>query len=151
MMIKVHSRYGVLMVRSYLLLCLAPLLAGCSDSEVLRMRTVGDRMYDRGAKLVQHAWEELGQTLLDQPASTKPAEPDVLSKVQMRLKWDQTLAEVEINTSLVEETIILTGTLKNDEQKQHALNLAEKTLGVKKVKDELKVQKENPPAPLKED
>lgn len=139
------------MVRPLLLLCTLPLLAGCSDSEVLRMRSVGDRMYDRGAKLVQHAWNELGQTLLDQPVSTKPVEPDVLSKVQMRLKWDQALAEVDIQASQQEETITLAGTVKNDQQKQYALTLAEQTVGVKKVKDEVKVQKDNPPATLKND
>lgn len=147
----VYSRYGVLMVRLLLLLSTVPLLAGCSDSEVLRMRSVGDRMYDRGAKLVQHAWDELGQTLLDQPVSTKQTEPDVLSKVQMRLKWDLALAEVDIQASQHEETIILTGTVKNDQQKQYALTLAEQTVGVKKVKDEVKVQKDNPPATLKND
>ncbi|MBL8824811.1 MAG: BON domain-containing protein [Planctomycetia bacterium] len=139
------------MVRLLLLLSTVPLLAGCSDSEVLRMRSVGDRMYDRGAKLVQHAWDELGQTLLDQPVSTKQTEPDVLSKVQMRLKWDLALAEVDIQASQHEETIILTGTVKNDQQKQYALTLAEQTVGVKKVKDEVKVQKDNPPATLKND
>jgi len=139
------------MVRPLLLLCTLPLLGGCSDSEVLRMRSVGDRMYDRGAKLVQHAWDELGQTLLDQPVSTKPVEPDVLSKVQMRLKWDQALAEVDIQASQQEETITLAGTVKNDQQKQYALTLAEQTVGVKKVKDEVKVQKDNPPATLKND
>ncbi len=108
-------------------------------------------MYDRGAKLALQAWDELGQTLLDQPVSTKPAEPDVLSKVQMRLKWDQTLAEVDIQASQHEETITLTGTVKNDQQKQYALTLAEQTVGVKKVKDEVKVQKDNPPATLKND
>lgn len=116
-------------------LCLA--VAGCSDADADKLRMVGDRTYDRAANIVQQTWEELGRTLLDQQPA--PKEPDLLTKVQSRLKWERDLEGLPIVASVANDVVTLTGTVKTKEQKAQAVKLVEATVGVGKVNDELTV------------
>jgi len=114
-------------------LCLA--VAGCSDADADKLRMVGDRTYDRAAVIVQQTWDELGRTLLDQQPA--PAEPDLLSKIQLRIKWERDLEGLPITATVVGDVVTLTGTVKTKEQKAQAVKLVEATVGVGKVNDEL--------------
>lgn len=116
-------------------LCLA--VAGCSDADVEKLRVVGDRTYDRAANVVQQTWEELGRTLLDQ--KPVPTEPDLLTKVQQRLKWERELHALPIVASVHGEEVILTGVVKTKEQKERAIKIAETTQGVTQVQDQLEI------------
>lgn len=127
-------------------LCLA--VAGCSDTDVEKIRKVGDKTYDRAAAVVQQTWDELGRTLLDE----QPAKPqyDLLTKIQLRLKWEKDLETLPITATLAGDTIILAGSVKTKEQKEKAAKLAEATQGVTKLKDEITVNEpEKPIAPQK--
>jgi len=116
-------------------LCLA--VAGCSDSDAEKIRKVGDKTYDRASTIAQQTWDELGRTLLDQqPATTQY---DLLTKIQLRLKWEKDLETLPIAASLAGDTVTLTGTVKTKEQKAHAVRLVESTSGVVKVTDEIKI------------
>lgn len=113
-------------------------LAGCSDADADKLRKVGDKTYDRAASLVWQTWDELGRTLLDQkPAAT---EHDLLSKVQLRLKWEKELEGQSLAVSIQGDEVILQGQVKKKELKDKAVKLAEATVGVVKVKDELTVE-----------
>lgn len=116
-------------------LCLA--VAGCSDADADKLRMVGDRTYDRAAVIVQQTWEELGRTLLDQQPA--PTEPDLLTKVQSRLKWERDLEGLPIVATVTADGVTLTGIVKTKEQKAQAVKLVEGTVGVGKVNDELTV------------
>ncbi|HQR09122.1 MAG TPA: BON domain-containing protein [Gemmatales bacterium] len=127
-------------------LCLA--VAGCSDADADKLRKVGDRTYDRAANIVQQTWDELGRTLLDQqPAST---EPDLLTKVQSRLKWERDLEGLPIVASVVGDVVTLSGTVKTKEQKAQAAKLVEGTVGVGKVSDELTVGEKDASPPIQQ-
>ena len=116
-------------------LCLA--VAGCSDADANKLRKVGDKTYDRAAVVVQQTWDELGRTLLDQQPT--PAEPDLLNKVQLRIKWERDLEGLPIVANVAGDVVTLTGTVKTKEQKELAVNLVKATVGVAKVTDELVV------------
>lgn len=126
-------------------LCLA--VAGCSDADADKLRKVGDKTYDRAAVVVQQAWDELGRTLLDQQPSS--AEPDLLNKVQLRIKWERDLVGLPIVASVAGDVITLAGIVKTKEQKVLTVKLVEATAGVGKVNDELIVgEKETAPPVL---
>ena len=114
-------------------LCLA--VAGCSDADADKLRKVGDKTYDRAAVVVQQTWDELGRTLLDQ--QQQPAEPDLLNKVQLRIKWERDLEGLPIVASVAGDVVTLTGTVKTKDQKELAFNLVKATVGVTKVTDDL--------------
>lgn len=114
-------------------LCLA--VAGCSDADADKLRKVGDKTYDRAAVVVQQTWDELGRTLLDQ--QPPPAEPDLLNKVQLRIKWERDLEGLPIVASVAGDVVTLTGTVKTKDQKELAVNLVKATVGVNKVTDDL--------------
>jgi len=116
-------------------LCLA--VAGCSDADADKLRKVGDKTFDRAAVVVQQTWDELGRTLLDQQPT--PAEPDLLSKVQSRLKWERDLEGLPIVATVTGDVVTLTGTVKTKEHKEMATKLVETTVGVSKVVDEVVV------------
>lgn len=125
------------MRRIYLMpfLCLA--VVGCSDSDAEKLRRVGDKTYERAVGIAQQTWEELGRTLLDQKPA--PTEPDLLTKVQSRLKWERDLEGLPIVATAAEDIVTLAGTVKTKEQKELAAKLVESTVGVGKVNDELVV------------
>lgn len=114
-------------------LCLA--VAGCSDADADKLRKVGDKTYDRAAIVVQQTWDELGRTLLDQQPT--PPLPDLLNKVQLRIKWERDLEALPIAVSVAGDVVTLTGTVKTKDQKELAVNLVKATVGVAKVTDEL--------------
>lgn len=120
---------------------LALFIAGCSDADAEKLRKVGDKTYDRAALLAQQTFDELGRTLLEKHA-TPAAEPDAVSRVQMRLKWDRDLSGLSLHVVQSAESITLSGTVKSPAQKEKAIALAEQTTGVSAITDELKVAKE---------
>jgi hypothetical protein len=114
-------------------------LIGCSDSDADKLRKVGDKTYDRASTLVQHTWDELSHTLLEQ----QPQQHDLATRVKLRLQWDRDLAEVPITIAHQGDVITLTGTVKTEVQKERAAILANQTLGVGKVNDDLKVEEKH--------
>ena len=129
----------------YTIIMLGLLVAGCSDAEAEKVRRVGEKTYDRAASLVLNTWDELGKTLLDPAPVTKP-EFDVASKVRYRLQWDRELDGQDITVAVMEDKLQLTGKVATKEQKDRAGQLAEQTLGVTGVKNEIEVVSEKSPA-----
>jgi hypothetical protein len=123
----------------YTIVMLGLIAVGCSDAEAEKVRQVGEKTYDRAATLVLNTWDELGKTLLE-PAPVSKPEFDVASKVRYRLQWDKDLEGQGITVTLVDEGLQLTGKVATKEQKERAQQLAEQTLGVVQVKNELELE-----------
>ncbi len=125
-------------------LCLA--VAGCSDADADKLRKVGDKTYDRAAIVVQQTWDELGRTLLDQQPT--PPLPDLLNKVQLRIKWERDLEGLPIVATVAGDLVTLSGVVKTKEQKVLAVKLVEATVGVGKVNDELVIGEKEVAPPI---
>jgi osmotically-inducible protein OsmY len=136
------------------LLALCSILSqGCSDADARRLRGVGDKTYIRAAGLAQRVWDEVGQTLLEQKQTATPVTTDVAARVTHRFQWDRDLTDLEIKVELRDESLILSGAVATDAMKQYAQELAERTLGVRKVQNDLIVEpaKGDKPSPRNPD
>jgi hypothetical protein len=130
-----------------ILLFIAPLFfAGCSDADAEKLRRVGEKSFDRASQLTRKVWDELGQTLLEQPAAA-PALTDLRTRVVQRLVWERDLADLRIDVDAEGDGVILRGQVANAMQRRRAEELAEHTLGVKKVQNDLTVGEQKSPDP----
>jgi osmotically-inducible protein OsmY len=77
----------------------------------------------KGWQAVCNGWQETG----------------LAGRVAARLRWDKKLADAQIRTRAMGNTVELKGTVRDAEQRRHALELAESTTGVEKVTDGLEV------------
>jgi len=120
---------------------------GCSDADAEKLRRAGDKTYDRVVNAAQQVADELGKTLLDQkpPTAAPPPTPDLAQKVQHRLDWERDLAGLSLQVSANADTITLSGSVKNDAQRQRAVQLAEATVGVAKVIADLDIAEAGKP------
>jgi osmotically-inducible protein OsmY len=115
-------------------------LAGCSDSDAEKLRRVGDKTFDRVSLLAQQVGEELGQTLLEQKKPCAESSPSVMERVIQRLRWDRDLAALAIDVSQNDDLVTLSGKVKSEAQKKQAAELAEHTVGVQKVQNNLQIE-----------
>ncbi len=113
---------------------------GCSDTDAEKLRRVGDKTFDRAAHLTQKVWDELGQTLLDQKPAAPEKSTDIAQRVWQRIQWDRDLANTSIKVALQDDKLLLSGNIKSEALKQHAQDVAERTLGVNKVQNDLIVK-----------
>jgi len=104
-------------------------LAGCDDQETAKISKVGNQALHKAETLATEASEKLGL-----PNS-------VSQRAHQRLLWDKHLEGARIDVQGEHGKIILTGTLKTDDQRQRAVSLAEATVGVKEVVDQLTLPK----------
>jgi osmotically-inducible protein OsmY len=105
------------------------LLAGCDDQETAKISKVGNQALHKAENLATEAGEKLGL-----PNS-------IAQRVQQRLQWDKHLDGAKIAVQGEHGKVILTGSLKTDDQRQRAVGLAEATVGVKEVVDQLTLPK----------
>jgi hypothetical protein len=73
-------------------------------------------------------------------AGWKPGQPDLDSltapqRVKARLRWDKALVDCDINVEAKDNAIELRGQVPALEQRRRAVDLAESTVGVEKVDD----------------
>jgi osmotically-inducible protein OsmY len=62
------------------------------------------------------------------------------ARVDARLRWDKSLEGAHIEVRATSADIALRGTLRDESQRPRAVELAESTLGVDKVSDEMTVE-----------
>ena len=101
---------------------------------------MGDKTYDRVTQLSQQVYEELGQTLLEQKTQLAASSTSIVERVIQRLRWERDLAGLEIGVTQREEIIVLSGKVKTENQKKAAQELAERTMGVQRVENEVIVE-----------
>jgi osmotically-inducible protein OsmY len=123
--------------RAWVLLGLA-CVAGCAKSDADRLGRIArmsseklDRLTGGARGKVAGGWHaargSLGEATLD-------------SRVATRLKWDKLLADADIQVKSTAPGVVeLTGTVGNQEQRRHALQLANETDGVTSVLDSLQI------------
>lgn len=110
--------------------------AGCNDGDVDRLGRVWHRLESRGAAWTCDARHRLfcGWSALQ----TQTNSADVLrERVQMRLRMQKELAEVAIEVEVSEAKVTLKGEAPNGTLKQLAADLAQSTVGVEEVIDEM--------------
>jgi osmotically-inducible protein OsmY len=116
----------------------ALLAGGCGREDVDRLGRIGRKAAARLEEAtggprgkLANGWAALRGSLAD-------TTPD--SRVQLRLRWDKSLAGADVHVSApVSGTVRLQGRVANLDQRQRAVGLAETTQGVEKVLDELTV------------
>lgn len=109
-------------------------LAGCNRNDTEALGRLGQKVLERAKASTARLRH---QSNIEFPSLT---EPPPRAKVAYRLEWEQTLANSSIEVRLVDNQIELTGRVQNEEQRQRAIQLAESTAGVEKVKDSLRIE-----------
>lgn len=119
--------------KSFLALLLL-LGAGCNRQDVDGLGRIGRRVLERSQAAVSPLRDRFDQTL--KGIGTLGLRQRVLH----RLHWDKSLVDAGIDVAVSENEVELKGTLKLDEQRRRAIELAETTVGVERVTDQLIVE-----------
>ncbi len=118
-----------------ILLGLLALAAGCEQPDQDRLMRVGNRVRadldaavggdgDRLGAGLQSVWTSWQQVSLD-------------ARVSARLHWDKALDGAVIHAHADGETVKLTGSVRDLDQRRRAVEIATATVGVQRVVDEL--------------
>lgn len=115
------------------------LLAGCDDREIEAMRRVGDTALHKMAGLAASAQARVQLPVPAVPPTAEIRGDSPLERVRRRLEWDRDLQGCNFTLRQEGERIVLAGSVATEEQRQRALALAQSTLGVAEVNDQLSV------------
>jgi hyperosmotically inducible protein len=122
---------------SWLILATLTCMAGCSGEDTERLAHVGRKVVEKIETATGNADGKLlgGLTVMRGTAD----QLDLAGRVSARLHWDKALTDVKIEVSATGAALELRGTVREQAQKQRAVQLAESTEGVDKVTDNLEV------------
>jgi osmotically-inducible protein OsmY len=123
--------------RTVLVFALLAFLAGCDDREAASFRKVGAKTLAKVEALAGEAGSRLGVRLEETQA--KVDHFTVPARVRARLRWDQALAGADVQVQADGAAVTLTGTVRTDEQRRRAVELAQSTAGVTAVTERLAV------------
>ena len=121
---------------------LAPGLSGCGGEDKDHLARVGRKLAEHlqaagagtGARLTR-GWQAAQDPDEDLPLDTR---------LSVRLRYDKILAHAAIAVTANGAEVELRGTVRDEEQRRRALDLAESTAGVDKVDDGLEESREDP-------
>ncbi len=108
--------------------------AGCNRQDVDGLGRIGRRVLERTQAAASPLREQFDHTMKGIGAV------GLRQRVQQRLQWDKALADTSIDIVVTESAVELKGTLKRDEQRRRAVELAETTAGVERVTDHLQIE-----------
>jgi len=108
---------------------LCVLAAGCNQQDV-------DGLGRVGKKVMAQARSAAGP-LRDKFDSGVRGLAGLRERVQSRLQWDRQLADVAIEVHVSAAEVELKGSVKTEDQRRRAIELAESTQGVERVIDSL--------------
>jgi len=123
-----------------LLIWLSVVCAGCTGEDADRLARVSHRA---GAKLDDATAGARGKlsrgwhSLQGDPLDSAP----LRDRVAARLRLDQALADAHIEVDADGDIVTLHGEVVGESQRRRAIELAESTIGVEKVVDELQTEK----------
>lgn len=110
-------------------------VSGCKQDDTDRLARVGRKL---GARAETFTAEATGQMLAGWTAARGNFDDGALDvRVHNRLKWDKLLAGAAIDVEAAGKEVRLKGQVTSLAQRQRAMQLAEGTLGVEKVVDQL--------------
>jgi hypothetical protein len=117
------------------------LAAGCSRDDADGLARVGRKLQDRAEALASEL-----QSIINLDLGGHTA---LETRVLHRLRWDRTLADQAITVKAQGSEVELHGTVADAAQKRRAVEIAESTVGVEKVIDQLRLADEpaNPEPP----
>jgi BON domain len=122
-----------------LLACVALFAGGCDGQDAERLSRIGRKIVDRATAQTDTSPGRLPGSL--QSIRGGWYEITVDARVASRLRWDKNLEGSPIQVqSLGSSSVKLTGTVATLELRQRAVRLADSTVGVETVIDELLVQ-----------
>jgi hypothetical protein len=123
------------MRRWHFMAILALTTTGCNRQDVDGLQRIGRKVLDRAQAAASPLREKFDHTLHGIGGHVS-----IRERVQQRLQWDKTLADVAVEVAVSEKDIELKGTLKSEEQRRRAVELAETTNGVERVTDSLQIE-----------
>jgi hyperosmotically inducible periplasmic protein len=110
----------------------------CQSRDADRLAALGSRLGEQAQALLTPASSPLRGL---QSVPLRIGELSLDARVSARLKWDKLLAEAEIQVNGVGDSVVeLTGTVKDMEQRQRAVEIAQTTVGVEKVMEKLEIK-----------
>ncbi|MCI0684093.1 MAG: BON domain-containing protein [Gemmataceae bacterium] len=121
-------------MRHWPLFAVIVISAGCNRQDADGLGRIGRKVLDRTQATVSPLREKFDHTLKGIGATS------VKDRVQQRLQWDKALADATIAVMVSDHVVELKGSLKSDEQRRRAIELAESTTGVERVTDELQIE-----------
>jgi hypothetical protein len=117
---------------SFTLVLLA--VAGCNRQDTECLSRIGRKV---AAHTKRNAGDVGAKIDVCWPGPKK--EPSLQEKIQDRLRWENTLTDVKFEVTVKDKQVELKGTVKNAQQRQRAIELAETMVGVDKVTDVITV------------
>jgi hypothetical protein len=112
-------------------------LASCQNKDADRLAALGNRLGEQAQTLLTPAGSPLRNL---QGVSLRMGELSIEVRVSARLKWDKLLSESEIQVNGIGDSVVeLTGKVRDMEQKQRAVEIAQTTVGVEKVMEKLEL------------
>jgi len=108
--------------------------AGCNRQDIDGLGRIGRRVLERTQAATSPLREKFDHTL--QGIGTL----GLRQRVQHRLQWDKALADTTIDVAVTDKEVELRGTIRRDEQRRRAIELAEFTVGVERVTDHLSLE-----------
>jgi hypothetical protein len=122
-----------------LLACVALFAAGCDGQDADRLSRIGRKIVDRATAQTDNSPGRIPGSL--QSIRGGWYEITVDARVASRIRWEKSLEGSAIQVqSLGNSSVKLTGTVATMDIRQRAVRLADSTVGVEKVVDELVVQ-----------
>jgi hypothetical protein len=106
--------------------------AGCNRQDVDGLGRIGRKLLDRSQVAVSPLREQFDHTLIGAAG--------IKGRVQQRLQNDKSLTDARLEVVVNQAEVELKGTLKRDEQRRRAVELAESTVGVERVTDHLQLE-----------
>jgi len=126
---KVKTRWALPM------LAMSLLVVGCNRQDTECLSRIG-------RKVSAHTKASTGEmgAKIDLSWVGMKREPGLQEKIQDRLRFENTLADVTLEVVVKDKQVELKGTVKTPSQRQRAIELADTVAGVEKVVDSLVVR-----------
>jgi osmotically-inducible protein OsmY len=110
-------------------------LTGCNHNDTEGLARIGRKL---AAKAKARA-DDMGSKL-DLPRIGVRRDPSLQEKVQDRLRWEKSLADIAFEVNVKDKEVELKGAVNNHLQRQRAIDLAESVVGVEKVNGLIQVR-----------
>lgn len=112
--------------------------SGCDREDVDRLGRVGQKVEEKCHAALSGTENSLTAGLEAMKSNWKDTALD--TRVTLRLRWEKGMEDTALKVSVEEGTLIIKGTVKTTGQRQTALSVAQATVGVEAVKDEIVVE-----------
>ncbi|MGF1580545.1 MAG: BON domain-containing protein [Gemmataceae bacterium] len=132
------------LIRCLPVVCLLPVfLAGCNRNDTDRLAKIGNILVDR---MEDSANEFQNRYLENVPVKETISNWRLASRVRRRLRSDKALVHLSLEVKAKGTIVELNGQIENLRQRQRAVELANSTVGVETVRDQLRLGNAEGPA-----